>query len=66
MIDYSKTPLTEKQMLLLSVIRAGMFTNPDTGQTFVSKAYWNGITPGLRDALTRALMAVGREGGDHE
>jgi hypothetical protein len=63
MFDY-KTPLNERQIAILSAMRAGLYTDKGTGKTYISKAYWNGIPQYLRDALTRALMVANpAEGG---
>jgi hypothetical protein len=54
-VDLSKTPLTEKQIALLAVLHVPFFHDPETGNTYVSKRYWYGITPTLRDALARVV-----------
>jgi hypothetical protein len=55
MTDLSKTPLNEKQIALLAVMRVGLYTDKQTGQTYVSKAFWHGITDAHREALAKAV-----------
>jgi len=54
MIDHT-TPLDDTQIALCAKLGVGLYRCQKTGQTFVSKAYLNGITEHHRAALRKAL-----------
>lgn len=57
-MDLSKTPLTEPQIAQLAIVGAGIYHDKETGHTYVSKRYWNGISQGMREALVRLVASV--------
>ena len=54
-MNLSTTPLTEPQIAQLAIVGAGLYHNKETGHTYVSKRYWNGINENLRAALVRLV-----------
>jgi len=61
MINLSKTPLTDQQVATLAIMRVPFFHDTQTGNTYVSKRYWYGISQTLREALARAAQVVTNE-----
>jgi hypothetical protein len=57
MIDLSTTPLTHEQIEVLAIMRVSFYTDKESGNTYVSKRYWKGISQTLREALVRAVQA---------
>ena len=52
------TPLTEPQIAQLAIVGAGLYHDKETGHTYVSKRYWNGVSQYMRDALVRLVNCV--------
>ena len=61
MTDLSKTPLTDQQIATLATLRVPFYHDPETGNTYVSKRYWYGISQTLREAIARAAQVVTKE-----
>lgn len=57
-MDLSKTPLKEAQIAQLAIVGAGLYHDKETGHTYVSKRYWNGINENTRAALVRLVSNV--------
>ena len=54
-MDLSKTPLSDQQIAILAVLKTPFWHNKETGNTYVSKRYWYGISETLRLALAKAV-----------
>ena len=56
-MDYTNTPLNEWQIYALGKVRATIYTNSLTGESYLHRGYMKGITEQHREMLIKLLEA---------